>query len=126
MKRLIILIIVIVITSTSLTEARSSRGRDRRSHSNSFITVTTHRQPSYRYRPYSYGPQSRNRYYYSRPYYNRRYNYDGGYGYRSNANIRYSERWQGDSGETYYEESPDLLGKIVDGAIVLGALSMVR
>ena len=56
-------------------------------------------------------------------------NYGGSYyGSRpsTNINVRYNERWDSMGGERSYEQSPDLLGKIIDGGIILGALSIIR
>ena len=128
MKRLVILIIVMLISANTVMAHQPQRSRSRtmggrqdysrarysRSYSNG-----TYRAYPYVQRGYSgYGN------------YRRTYSNYGGsyYGSRpsTNINVRYNERWDSMGGERSYEQSPDLLGKIIDGGIILGALSIIR
>ncbi len=46
-------------------------------------------------------------------------------GYGRNVRVKYNERWDVQGGQRSYEQSPDLTGKIIDGAITLGALAII-
>ena len=52
----------------------------------------------------------------------------GNYGHRrpsENINVKRYERWNGRSGESSYERSPDYMGKVIDGGIVAILLSII-
>jgi hypothetical protein len=131
MKRLVILTIVMLISASPAmahqpqgSRSRTMGGRQdysRARYSRSYSSGT------YRAHPYiqrSYSGYGNYRQTYS--------NYGGSYRYNygsrpsTNINVRYNERWDSMGGERSYEQSPDLLGKIIDGGIILGALSIIR
>lgn len=132
MKRVILIIITILLIGAStvmahqpqMSRSRTMGGRQdysRARYSRSYSSGTYRAHP-YVQRSYSdYGN-------YRRTYSNYGGSYRYNYGSRpsANINVRYNERWDSMGGERSYEQSPDLLGKIIDGGILLGALSIIR
>lgn len=138
----VILTITIILISANVVMARPQRARpwtmggcqdySRARYSRSYPSGTYRVHP-YVQRSYSgYGNYRQTYSNYGRSYRYNYSNYGGSYRYNygsrpsTNINVRYNERWDSMGGERSYEQSPDLLGKIIDGGIILGALSIIR
>ena len=131
MKRRLITIMIVLISISTVANAqirRTRRALPWTMGGRHQAQVQRHYTPrvysSYRSRPWTMGGRRET-------YVQRGYIGYGTYGrnYRrspsTNINVRYNERWDSMGGERSYEQSPDLLGKIIDGGILLGAISIL-